>query len=132
MTDAEFEQQKARVGVIADKWLDELGLNWWSTRFQWHRESPVAEHNEGVRFCIACRCHADWQYLEATIQVYLPELEDLTDERIERIMVHEFCHMLVNELRDVSDDWLKHEERVCTTLATAFLWVRDAGKEGKL
>lgn len=60
----------------------------------------------------------------------LPVMEELTDDELEEIFVHECGHILVNEMRGDPDDWLDHEERVVSTLTKAFLWVRSAFAEG--
>ena len=68
---------------------------------------------------------ADWRYLEATIRFDLRQIAEYTDEQIERVFVHECCHVLLSETRAGRDvtapEWLDHEERVASTLANAFL-----------
>ena len=53
-------------------------------------------------------------------------LDGMTPQQIERIAVHELCHILVNEMRESE---MCHEERVVTMLTKAFLWVEAAAKE---
>ncbi len=65
---------------------------------------------------------------------------DLPDEELERVFVHECCHVLVAEMREwgpgdmtqaACEISLKHEERVVCGLTSAFLWTRKDGA-GKL
>lgn len=46
--------------------------------------------------------------------------------------IHECMHALVQEMRwqEADADNIRHEERVCTQLAMAFLWVRDFARNG--
>ena len=48
---------------------------------------------------------------------------------VEAAVVHELSHVLVAELREEVDDWLKHEARVVTMLTRAFLTARDSALE---
>ena len=50
----------------------------------------------------------------------------MSNEELERTVVHELVHALVNELREGGID---HEERVVTTLTKAVLWVRDLTRD---
>lgn len=71
------------------------------------------------------RCAAKWQYLTATITVFMPDISDCSDAELEGHLVHELCHCLVNELREAREDWLDHEERVVTGITNAILWTRN-------
>lgn len=75
---------------------------------------------------------ANWMYASAKISVNLPAFDDMKPDEIERHVVHELCHILVNEMREGE---LHHEERVVTGLTKAFFWVENAvvaEMEGKL
>jgi len=54
-------------------------------------------------------------------------MKTMDGDEIERAVVHELCHILVNEMRE---DEIHHEERVVTGLQKAFMWV--AGESGKI
>lgn len=126
MTDAEFAAMKERVFALAQKWQKALGLAWWSIDYVWLREMlPTTPEDDKAGLCVAAQCDAQWQYLKATITVSLPSLTDKTDEQIERIMVHELMHVLVNETEE-ADGWLKHQERVVSTLTAAVFWLLAA------
>ena len=127
MNDQEYEETKQRVFAIARKWQRALGLTWWVIRYEWLRERiPTSEEDRAHGFVVVAQAYAHWKYGEAEIRVSLPAIKDQTDAEIERIMIHEFMHVLVDECRQTGDGWLDHEERVVTNLTRAILWVRDA------
>lgn len=133
MDDKEYEAQKARVKALIDKWLTPLYLKWYDLDIDWHREKHC-EHPDD-----AFRVNSRWRYADATIYAYLPNIVDYDDEHLELVFIHECMHIVVNEMRPMDgdahahpDDWLEHEERVCTMLAKAFQCVRDYAKDGKL
>jgi hypothetical protein len=59
----------------------------------------------------------------------MPRVLELSDEDLERCVVHELVHVFLNEARENGEDWLDHEERVASTLAQAFIWLRDHARE---
>ena len=128
MNDQEFEAQRQRILALIDKWVTPLGLRWWRLGFVYYREGlPRPDDDpEGVTlFYVTSR----WRYLTAHIKVNIPAIADLDDARLEWGFVHEMCHVLVNETRENGGDWLDHEERVCSTLANAFIWAREVDTE---
>lgn len=138
MTDKEFAKEKARIERLADKWLQPLGLPWWSVKIEYSRET-IDRRTDG-RCCVA-QTMVDWHYLQATITFDMQAVADETDEDLERYFVHECCHILINEMREWAPeqleaekaaDAIKHEERVVTTLASAFIWTDEAARRSKL
>lgn len=130
MTDKEYRKQKKRLERFIEKWRTQLGMRWWQITFNYHDEPCVGDGDRPP----AARTTVDWDYNRAIIDFYVPEFVKDSDERVEQIVIHEFCHVLVNEMRQWrgASDALSHEERVVTNLAQAFLWVRDAAREGKI
>lgn len=130
MNDEEYEVQQARVQALFSKWVKPLGLGWWVITTEWVREYKNAEPKGKVfgtnERDVCLNCSASWKYGTATIRCYLPLIADMSDTELEQSIVHELMHIMVNECRVDGDDWLDHEERVCTTLAKAFLWLRDS------
>ncbi len=128
MNDAEYEAQKDRIEALREKWVKPLGLGWWRIVIDYVRQGwPRTEEQEATSSYPIMECAVRWEYLQAMIKVNVPELVDMDDDRLEECFVHELCHIFVNELREVSPDhdgWIKHEERVVTHLAHAFLWLR--------
>ena len=62
------------------------------------------------------------------ITIYLKAIKHLDADGIERVVIHELMHVLVNEIREGE---LHHEERVATQLQKAFSWVKGADKHAK-
>lgn len=131
MNDLEFEAQKERVRRVYDRWDQPLGLKWWRITQEWCRDLSgfEGESNGHVNFTPLARTSASWEYMIATISFNLVGIADIDDEALERVVVHEMCHVLVREMRDdygghATHDTPAHEERVVSSLAQAFIWVR--------
>lgn len=112
-----------------DKWLKPLGLLWWDIKIHFYSDPiEVAKRfrKPDEDFTVAAKTYVSWMYSEASIDVNLPAFKGLDQEEIERIIVHECCHILVAEAREGE---IHHEERVVTQLTKAFFWVENAAKE---
>ena len=111
---------------MIERWVHPIGLHLWDITFLWSRETP----DDAVM-----RCEAHWEYLCATITVYLPRVQEYTnDARLEVIFVHELMHIFLKEARwadEARELSMEHEEHVATLLAKAFVWVRDAAQRGE-
>jgi predicted SprT family Zn-dependent metalloprotease len=98
-----------------------MGLKWWDLHFHFYKKTPKKfkrkdGHQTGIRIT------ARWEYLEAYLEVNTPAIAELSDIELEVAIVHELCHILVNEMREGG---IKHEERVCSRLSQAFLWTKE-------
>lgn len=115
--------------VAFDKWIPRLGLAWWEVQIHYY-DDP----GEIVRLfrqfdngdVVHAYVDANWMYASAKISVNLPAFDDMEPDEIERHVVHELCHILVNEMREGE---LHHEERVVTQLTKAVFWVAQAVRE---
>lgn len=132
--DKDFKTQRRRVQALLDKWLQPLGLLWWKIDVTWDKATICDDKGPDREHCLA-HVHVQWEYLQAAITFHLFKILDENDENLERIVVHELCHILVKEMRapiapsdEVNDEWRKHEERVVSALASAFLWTRRDGE----
>lgn len=108
------------------KWIPRLGLAWWEIEIVYYDDPyeiinrfRIIETGEMVPANVT----AQWMYADAKININLPAFEFIEMDNIERVCVHELCHLLVNEMREGE---LHHEERVVTGLTKAFFWVADA------
>lgn len=129
MTDAEYEKQRARVKEIADRWIKPIGLGWWHIDVEYHRDLlDTTEENRANNWSPTFRVPVKWEYANAIIHCSLPMVEGLDDYDLELSFVHELMHIFINEMREPDPDG-KHEERVATTLAKGFIWIRDHVKE---
>lgn len=132
MKDADFDKQKNRIRKLADEWVTPIGLGWWTIDLAYSEASKPSKKNDGA-FC-AADCKADWEYRQATITFYMPDIADMSDETLEYCFVHELCHIFVNEMRmwgtetiesEKYGHCIRHEERVVTDLARGFIYLRD-------
>ncbi len=133
MTDSEYAKQKKRLLTLAERWITPLGLKWWKVDLVYARES--LDSSKPGWYCQA-KTSVSWEYLDAKITFAMPDIVDVSDEALEKIFVHECCHILVNEMRmwaaeeiskEKMDEAMKHEERVVCGLASAFMWTREDG-----
>ena len=144
MNDAEYQKAKDFLVAMREKWAPCMGLKWWQVQYLYDREGQdfKATDRGACSETVLMRTYADWRYLNATINTNMPEVVRLLKtsegkEQVERAWVHEYAHILVNEMRfDVDPDKnIDHEERVCETLARAFMWTREgvnhAAEEGE-
>ncbi len=123
MDDKTFRKEKRRVEGFLRKWLKPLGLLWWNIEVEYDRTADLSVTAPEGR-SVAAKCKVDWQYKQATITFNVPEIGELNDGGLERVVVHELMHIFLNEMRSYDTD-SDHEERVASDLASAFLWVRD-------
>lgn len=131
MNDEEFERQKKRIQTLTERWLKPLGMNWGRLHIVYERDSGRFEEERakygraderGTGTCLAF-CRTDWRYAESTIVFNILCVVDLDDDELDEAYVHELMHVFLNEMREEGID---HEERVATSLAKAFVWLRDA------
>jgi hypothetical protein len=117
---------KDMIKAAFKKWLKPLGLLWWDVKINL-RDDPeeISQHfrDPGDDEVVAAVTYVKWQYASASIDVNVPAFAGLDQNKIERIVVHECCHILVNEMREGE---IHHEERVVTQLTKAFFWT-EAG-----
>ncbi len=120
---------------MAERWYDVMGLRWWRVTHDWSRnaEDFAVEDNGHITRETLAKTSVTWQYAIATISWNINGFAGVSDEELERHVVHEYCHILMNEMRHDSDGaWFTHpsgpmhEEHAVTALTNAFLWVRDA------
>jgi predicted SprT family Zn-dependent metalloprotease len=112
------------IGQYVKKWQMSLGLASWRIDQYHHKDSSYFQSDND--FVTRAEVFADWRYLKANIHFNLCEMKHLPVDEIERIVVHELCHILVNEMRSSGID---HEERVVTGLTDAFM---DGGAHDKV
>lgn len=124
MKKKEYKRNRKRVQRVFDEWIYKLGLKWWRIDIAYcdSEQDFIASNGDTV----VARTWARWQYLEAAISINVPAAARMDDDELEYAIVHELCHVLINEMRE---DNIKHEERTVTALAKAFIWVRDLSGE---
>ena len=130
---SKVERARALVEASLKKWLKPLGLLWWDVQVHFY-DDPADIVNvfkcDEDQVIVVARTYVTWQYATANLHFNLIALVGMSDDKVERIVVHELVHILINEMNEQEQH---HEERVVTGLTKAFLWVEDllAIKEGK-
>jgi predicted metallopeptidase len=119
--------KKKTIDRYLDEWIYRLGLRWWNVVVYWHRKPKMVKRIFGkhVHKTVLAQTYADWRYGIASIHINLPAFQNMSHKETECAIVHELCHILVNELREGE---IHHEERVVTGLQKAFLWTREGIK----
>lgn len=121
--------KQKHISKLFGKWIERLGLNWWNIQVVLYddpRDIAMRFHEDDDVICTALTS-ADWKYGSAKISVNFPAWKDVTEEEANYMILHELCHILVNEMHEPDRH---HEERVVTSLAKAFQWtVASAQKE---
>ena len=102
-----------------------MGLGDWTISTEFVEELEGGGDEE---FLSAMRVFVYWEYKNAVIKISHKALKDRTKKEVERLIVHELAHCLVDEIKEGG---IKHEERVATNLTNAFIWVRNETRREK-
>jgi len=92
-----------------------MGLSDWKIDVSYHtylHTGPSGNNTIAVT-------NVHWQYMDACIQINLAVSQDQTEKDIEKVVIHELMHVVVNEMRE---DDIKHEEKVVTMLSNIMWW----------
>jgi hypothetical protein len=109
---------KEEVDNRAAWWIKQTGLGYWDIEVNYHNEFTDPKDANAIMYV-----DVDWQYIRAQIHVSYSACKGMTSTEIEKCVVHELMHIILNEMREPETD---HEERVATMLQKAMFWVRDA------
>lgn len=105
------------------RWARPLGLLWWHIDTIYYDDhAEIVDRFLRGDETVAARTYADWRYMTARIEINLIAFSKMDQDEIERVVVHELIHILVNEMREGD---ISHEERVVTTLTKAAFWLTD-------
>lgn len=142
MTDKEFRVQQARVHSAYRKWHEPTGMGGWIVSHVWHRDGTAGNPDrDRGEYTTAARASVSWEYISVSFHWNLESLACNSDAELDRIVRHEICHVLVNEMRmfgpvamsaEEADRAMKHEERTVTALASVLLWCFQAGQKAKV
>lgn len=108
MNDETYEAQKARVRRLAQPTLEALGMGIWHFTYNWCREGirqTDRQRRKGEHALLQITVSP--LYRTAELDVSLPHVLDLEDdEELGRLLLHEWGHLLLNELQ-----WKAQHER---------------------
>lgn len=116
MKDRTVKQLHAVLNKYVKKWKTQLFLGVWEVSF--NIRDYLKGGDDGT--CTAATCDAQWKYFEAFLNFSFEEMRGLEEEEIEKIVIHEMMHIVVNELREEGID---HEERVVSHLTMIADWM---------
>lgn len=122
MNDKEYRKQKKRVKKLIQYYKAKLGLHLWRINTQYHREYPDSSHHPSN--CVMW-VTADWRYMDGTIHVVLPAIENFSDEDLEYFVLHEYAHIILNEMHVDDEMFQDHEEHVATMLGLTWQWLHN-------
>lgn len=126
-----FDAQEARCQNILDLWIEPLGLAHWNLTITFYRDKQDYQSQTGASDGGVAMCDCAWQYMNMHLSLNMPRMVEFDDSALERVLVHELVHSLINEMREADPDG-KHEERVVSQLVMALRWVRNASVDGRL
>ncbi len=98
------------------KWKQYLFLGAW--KIDWNIREYLSGGCEG--FQITGRCDSKWQYFIASMDFSYVQMKDMSEEDIEKVVIHEMLHIVLNETRE---DGIDHEERVTSQLTMIMDWM---------
>jgi uncharacterized membrane protein len=104
--------------VMTAKWkwyTHYLGLGLWDGSLIF--SDSIKEDRWG--FTTYAETNADWRYLRFTVTAYPNVMINLSEDKLEDVIVHELMHVFLNEVREAGID---HEERIASSLQRAFSW----------
>jgi len=101
------------------KWKSKLFLGMWNVDFN-VRDFLTADINSS--FHMVARCSTKWNYFTVQLDFSHVMLASMSDAEIERVVLHELLHVVVNEMRE---DGVDHEERVVSHLTMIFAHEED-------
>jgi hypothetical protein len=137
VNDAEYRATKKRLAVLIEKWRITLYLGNWQIDTTYFRETPEDMCGSGG-YAPLMDVEPRWEYLKAIIRFNMPMLVSLSDDDLERSIVHELLHCAVCEMREMashpadSDEARRHEERVVSQLTKAIISTEIRGwNDGK-
>ena len=119
----EMEALREKCESFFEEWRMRMGLNWWDITYNYYSDTGdfIRDHDR----IVLMQCSTDWTRINSVIDVCVPALSGKTDKQIERTVVHELVHILVNEMAELDDPDSKHQERVVSLLTKAFMWTRE-------
>lgn len=110
MTDAEYNEQKERLEKYLVKWHKLMSMGHYHLKYVYKRDFCVDDKSRSTY----ARTSTSWEYREATIEWYMPSLAKATDDELENIVIHEFCHVQMAPLSQDQPE-VMHEQRELAT-----------------
>lgn len=125
LSEKEVVRQDKRVRKFANKWISKLQLDIWEVNLvmenDYEENREMGYHPQAVDgvWESVMSTSADPWYMSATIYCHLPVIANMTDQRLEESIIHEFMHVYLSPMS--SNKYKKEEEMVATLLARTFM-----------
>lgn len=113
-----YEDAYNRVLFVTSLWDKTLGVS--RVAQVTHRRADILpdEPNQGI----VAETKVSWEYRQASIIWYVPNVCTIDDAELERIVVHEFVHVLIAPMEArVPDKFVKEREFAVQCLTDAIL-----------
>lgn len=126
-----LKREKKRCQRLLKPWIRALGLDYWEYEFIYYRDETDYQYDTNTSGNGIAVVWVQWEYLRFKVAINVPMIRHMSDDRLRRVLVHELCHVLVEETKE-PDENNKHNERVVTNLQKVLFWVKAAAERGKL
>lgn len=113
MTAKPTDRVETHIKKIARMWQDRMFLSHWTIEHVFLDSFSGDDGNED--FKVTAVTESRWQYLQAKIKWYLPSAVRHDNEELERVLVHELCHVLLAPEQSLIDTRIEHD-----TASTAY------------
>jgi len=120
---SDIEKTAGKIRAYFKKW--EWIVVKWGWKFDVNYCDCVEDMPEKASYRAAGITFCDWQYLEADIYINVKIASELSDEKIEYIVLHELTHLLLSPMQDTIDN----VEMCATTIARVIKMASMKGKE---
>jgi hypothetical protein len=118
MTDRTVSQLSKVIGKYVKKWQSNLFLGMWKINVT--IRDYIGDDSTIDGYSTTATCATSWQYFTASIDFNYIKLKDYEESEIEKIVIHELIHIVLNEMRE---DGVDHEERVVSHLTMVVNWM---------
>jgi hypothetical protein len=81
------------VSKNANKWQRRMGLMHWDIEHVFI--DSYYDDSSGEDFKVTAITESRWQYMQARIKWYLPSAVRHSNDELEKVLVHELCHVLL-------------------------------------
>lgn len=118
MTATVYDTAWKRVILVTSHWDRVLGVSRFAAVMHRRVNTLPDEPNQGI----VAETKSAWEYRQASIIWYVPNVCTIDDEELERIALHEFIHVLIAPMEArVSDKFHKEREYAVQCLTDAIL-----------
>lgn len=101
------DRVKAHISRLAPKWQKRMNLLHWDIEHVFLDSFYGDDGDED--FKVTAITESRWQYMQAKIKWYLPSAVRHGDKELEKVLVHELCHVLLAPEQALIDTKTHHD-----------------------